>query len=326
MKLSIYVFTLCIITLVGCNSEGAFDTEDAETDNQDTTPSYVEPLTLIDIMVTPDNSEIYVPTQYEALGHYSDGSIKDISSQVDWITTTPNVASLDAAGMATPISIGGTQVLAELDGLVSDEVTLNVIPSYICGHTTGNPLNNQTGGGLNDTDLSNALGECLKINEIVDPNDNITKWFTSTPSEAMLSHLGYTLDSAPDNAGNTYSALKEETGTYGPAGNFGQFRQDGMFGSYNSQYDRWCDKLSWLNFAGKSNWEMVKVTELAALKGYDNPQSLPMYSRFGWPTQTAYWTATPNGYNFFSVHLSNGVPHNDRNPVIPLYASCVSYQ
>lgn len=331
-------FTICnpmliIMIFTGCNSEGAFDSTKIQSDSDiqdqpdtDTTPPFVKPLELVDIAVTQSYLEIYVPTQYEAIGHYSDGSIRDITSQVNWITITPNVASFDTEGMATPISIGETQALAQLDGLISDEVTLNVIPSFICGHTTGNPLNDHTGGGINDTDLFKALGKCLKIREIVDPNDNVTKWLTSTPSETVLDFLSYTPDTTPNNTGNTYGGLKTETGSNGPAGQYGLFRQDGLFGSYNSQYDRWCDKLSWFKFAGKSNWKMVKATELIALHAYDNSQNLPMYPRFGWPSQFPYWTATPNGPEFFSVHLNNGVPHSDRIAETPLYASCVSAQ
>lgn len=326
MRLALSI--VCTIALVGCNSEGAFDNTKIDIEAQDTAPPIVESFTLIDITVTPDNSRIYVPTQYKALGHYSDGSIREITSQVNWRTNTSNVASFDAKGMATPISIGETQVLAQLEGLVSDEVTLNVIPSYICGHVTGHPLNDQTGGGINDTDPDNVLGKCLKIREVVDPNDNITKWFTSSPSEAVLDYLGYTTGNSQDNTGNTYASLKEESGPYALAagGQFGRFRQDGLYGAYNSQYDRWCDKLSWFKFAGQSNWRMTKATELIALFADDNPQISPMHLRFGWPSQTAYWTTTLNGPKFFSVHLNSGIPHNNRDAYSHLYASCVSEQ
>jgi hypothetical protein len=321
-----YISILLAITLIGCNSEGAFNDIVVSNNDVDSDSDAINHSELVDIIINPHYSEIYVPTQYEALGRYSDGSIVDITSQVDWSTVTPDIAHFDSAGIATPSFIGTTQVVATMEGIVSDEVTLDVIDTQICGHILGNPLNDQSGGGINDVDRDNAAGKCLKIREIVD--NGVTKWFTSTPSETLVDYLGYTQDNNSDNAGNTYGGLFDESGTYGPSGvKFAEFRQDGMFSSYNSQYDRWCDRLSWLKFAGQSNWKTASVLELVALKEYQkDPNSQGMYNRFGWPTQRAYWSNTVNGPKMFTVHLYNGVSHNDREPLTALYASCVSYQ
>ncbi|EGQ7975589.1 hypothetical protein I7Z51_004571 [Vibrio parahaemolyticus] len=45
----------------------------------------------------------------------------------------------------------------------------------------------------------------------------------------------------------------------------------------------------------------------------------------GWPTNNNYWSATPDGSNYYNVNLNNGNV-NSNNPSNTNYASCVSGQ
>lgn len=58
----------------------------------------------------------------QALAHYSDGSIVDVTSDVDWTTDDPLVATVDEAGLLTAHAVGDTLVIATdpLRGLASE--------------------------------------------------------------------------------------------------------------------------------------------------------------------------------------------------------------
>ena len=76
---------------------------------------------LQEIIVEPADAEIAVgQTQvYTATGVYNNGSREDISTQVEWETDNPDVASVDTEGVATALQVGQTQVIAsqnEIDG------------------------------------------------------------------------------------------------------------------------------------------------------------------------------------------------------------------
>ncbi|MEZ8099289.1 hypothetical protein [Vibrio bivalvicida] len=178
------------------------------------------------------------------------------------------------------------------------------------------------GGELNDSDPNNATGECLKI--ATAEVDGQTLWFTSTPSLAMMEAMGYTAQNASSNEGLSYATTYSETGTNGPSGGeFARFRQDGA--GYDSataeggQFDRYCQTLADRNFAGKSNWRRPTMTELSGL--YTERGN--MWDALGWPTNTTYWSSTPDGSVFDGVRLLNG-DTSAYGPAINRYASCVS--
>ncbi|EGR2875481.1 DUF1566 domain-containing protein, partial [Vibrio parahaemolyticus] len=173
------------------------------------------------------------------------------------------------------------------------------------------------GGQVNDTDKENAKGFCLKIAEIQDPNDNKTKWFTSTPTTRALSTLGYYLDDSDNNEGKSYADTFLENAHNGPMdGIFVRFKQTGVGGT---QHERYCQNLADVGFAGRSDWRRPTKDELIALHNEHGS----MWTNFGWPTSYYYWSDTPNGGHYSVVNLySGGV--NSAYPVSARYGSCVS--
>ncbi|HHY0552522.1 TPA: adhesion domain-containing protein, partial [Vibrio parahaemolyticus] len=178
------------------------------------------------------------------------------------------------------------------------------------------------GTGVDDADKTNAAGKCLKV-----ASDAAGNWFTSTPSVALMNELGYTVDNSGTNSGKTYASTYKETGVYGPTdGVFAQFRQDGQGVTnpsggigINGQFDRWCQHLAAMEFAGKSTWRRARLAELQGLRTANSD----MWGARGWPTNVYYWSATPDGSNYYYVNLNRGSvfsnPPSDTN-----YASCVS--
>ena len=85
----------------------------------------VGPAALVLIAVSPANGT--VPSgeslQFSATGTYSDGSSKQLNSGVQWSSADPSVATITAAGVASGVSMGGSNITAtakaEVDYLLS---------------------------------------------------------------------------------------------------------------------------------------------------------------------------------------------------------------
>ncbi len=87
-------------------------------------------ITLVSITVTPVNPSISVgsPQQFAATGNYSDGSHQDLTSTATWTSTSPGVATINGAGLATAVSVGSTTIQATL-GAINGSTTLTVTPA-----------------------------------------------------------------------------------------------------------------------------------------------------------------------------------------------------
>ncbi|EJG1862031.1 DUF1566 domain-containing protein [Vibrio parahaemolyticus] len=180
------------------------------------------------------------------------------------------------------------------------------------------------GGAINDADLNNAAGNCLKV-----ATDGSGNWFTSSPSIAVMDVLGYTPDNSASNTDKTYSDLSTETGS-SLSGDFARFRQDGQgvtnpgsgddnHAGINGQLDRWCQNLASIDFGGKNTWRRPTRTELDALRNANGDMS-----SLGWPGKVRYWSST---INLGSKYLTRGL-HTDsifnNSPTSSFYASCVA--
>lgn len=84
--------------------------------------------TLTSIAATPANpsTPAGVPTQFKAVGTYSDGTSKDITSTVTWSSATPSVATVVAgSGLAIAVAAGSSAITAN-SGSASGNTTLTV--------------------------------------------------------------------------------------------------------------------------------------------------------------------------------------------------------
>jgi type IV pilus assembly protein PilY1 len=87
------------------------------------------PPTLSSIAVTPPNPTVTEgqTEEFTATGTYSDGSMRDLTSQVTWFSSTTSVATIVSSGLASSSTTtsGSTQITASLGG-ISGYTTLNV--------------------------------------------------------------------------------------------------------------------------------------------------------------------------------------------------------
>lgn len=74
---------------------------------------------LAGISVSPANSllQLNKTQQFTAIGTLGDSSDKDISSTVEWKSSSPKVALIDSSGMVTAVSTGLTTITASQSGV-----------------------------------------------------------------------------------------------------------------------------------------------------------------------------------------------------------------
>jgi uncharacterized repeat protein (TIGR01451 family) len=84
--------------------------------------------TIVSITVNPPSTTIGVGgnRQYSATGIYSDGSVLDLTSQVNWISSNLNAAPISATGLASGAAAGAANILVSLGCLSSNTATLTV--------------------------------------------------------------------------------------------------------------------------------------------------------------------------------------------------------
>jgi 6-phosphogluconolactonase len=89
-------------------------------------------VTLTSIAITPASPSIALgtTTQLTATGSYSDGTKKDISSQVTWASVTTTVATVSTAGLATSVAVGTSAITAMLSGVTGND-TLTVTAATV---------------------------------------------------------------------------------------------------------------------------------------------------------------------------------------------------
>jgi len=80
------------------------------------------------ISVNPATASISLGAgnSFTAIGAYDDGSTKDITNLVTWISSDEAIATIEAGGYTSPQSVGTTQITATLYGITSISGTLTV--------------------------------------------------------------------------------------------------------------------------------------------------------------------------------------------------------
>jgi hypothetical protein len=83
---------------------------------------------LIEITISPSTLTMQEgdTQQFSATGFYDDGTTRDLTSEVAWISDNPGIVSIDETGLSTAQSTGETFVSADLPGLTSNFATVTV--------------------------------------------------------------------------------------------------------------------------------------------------------------------------------------------------------
>ncbi len=193
------------------------------------------PPTLTSITVTPANPVALVGShpQFTANGNYSNGSMVNLTSQVTWNSSAPTKASIDSTGLASALSTGSTTISATL-GSISGSTNLTVQSSALAISTTSLPagsvggnysatvagtggvlpyswsisvgtlpaglaLNASTGAITGVPTTTGSSNFTVKLTDSSAPNQNVTKAFSITVSNPVVSMWpASTVPSIPD--------------------------------------------------------------------------------------------------------------------------------
>jgi len=87
-------------------------------DLSDSVDLTIAPAALERIEISPTEARARVGERlaFQAIGHYGDGRLRDLSADVDWTVDTPDLARIAADGRLTPLATGQVTVVAVLDG------------------------------------------------------------------------------------------------------------------------------------------------------------------------------------------------------------------
>ncbi|MFM5815263.1 Ig-like domain-containing protein [Aeromonas dhakensis] len=141
---------------------------------------------LTGLTVTPPNASIPkgLTQNYTAQGTYSDGTKLDVTNLVAWSSSSPAVASINAAGIATGVTIGSTTVTAMLNGQ-NASANLNVTAAALTGLTV-TPPNASIPKGLTQSYTAQGTysdGSTLDVT-------NLVAWSSSSPAVASINVAG----------------------------------------------------------------------------------------------------------------------------------------
>jgi uncharacterized protein YjdB len=89
------------------------------------------PATLTSITVTPANASVVVGsvTQFRATGKYSDGTTKDITASVSWVSSKPALATVSTSGLVRTIAAGSLTISAISVGITGSTVLVVSAPT-----------------------------------------------------------------------------------------------------------------------------------------------------------------------------------------------------
>ena len=162
---------LCVMALVaGCHSSSG---------------SYSPPVAqLTAIAVGPPDSSVAMglSTQFTATALYSDGSKRDVSSQVTWSSANAAAAWISSAGMVTTASPGSTMITAKM-GRMSGSTSLNVTAATL-EVIDVSPTNASVANGLSNRFVATGV---YTDNSVHDISASVT-WTSSDNTVASISN------------------------------------------------------------------------------------------------------------------------------------------
>jgi len=168
--------------------------------------SNTTPPSLSSIVVTPASVTLWAglgTQQFTATGHYTDGSIKDLTNSVIWSSSSPSVASV-AGGIATPL-VGGTTNIQAKSGGVSGASPVTVVGLANAYITPSGPALSLTGSPSGTQLSATGVWTDGKSQDVT----SLVSWSSSDVTIAGVNASGYV--SRATNAG--YATVSAKWGS-----------------------------------------------------------------------------------------------------------------
>jgi hypothetical protein len=139
---------------------------------------------LVTPAASPRNLDVGATQQFTAIATYSDGASADISSQVTWLSSNTQVATIYANGLATGIAAGSAGITATLSGVTSQATALVVQPLSSIAISPASPNNLVVGAAQHFT----AIGT-FADGSLMDITSQVT-WSSATANIATITAGG----------------------------------------------------------------------------------------------------------------------------------------
>jgi len=139
------------------------------------------------IALTPASPSIAkgLTQQFTATGNYSDGSHQDITGQATWASATPGVATINAAGLATGVGIGTSNITAGLSGVTSP-IDVLTVTAAILQNIAVTPANPSVPKGLTQQFAATGM---YSDGSLVDLTTQVA-WSSTAPGVATVNASG----------------------------------------------------------------------------------------------------------------------------------------
>jgi uncharacterized protein YjdB len=143
--------------------------------------------TLSSITVTPASASIAKGTsqQFTATGHYTDNSTQNLTASVIWSSSALATATINTAGLATGVAVGGPVTITAISGNITGTASLSVTsPTLLSIAVTPSPSSIVAG----TTEQYTATG--TYSDSSTQNLTNAVVWTSSSPSIASISSTG----------------------------------------------------------------------------------------------------------------------------------------
>jgi streptogramin lyase len=239
-------------------------------------PITVTAATLVSIQVTANSPSLALGTteMLQALGTFSDQSTQDLSSQVLWLSSNTQSATVSTSGRVTTATLGRTQITASLNGVTSAPVSLDITDATLIGlAVTANALTLLPGqtqpfiaiGTYSDNSTQNLT--------------SIVSWNSDTPGVATVSNAtssnGWV--SAVGDGTATVTARFHGITSGGVALTVVQYLVSGASAGFSAPWGVAVDRDGNVYVADSGNSRICKInarsgcTELGASAGFNHP-------------------------------------------------------
>ncbi|MUL11501.1 beta strand repeat-containing protein [Aliivibrio fischeri] len=142
---------------------------------------------IVSIQITPATVSVVVGSNqpYLATATYTDNSTADVTSLVSWSSSNSALATINAQGLASGVSVGEVQIFAVKDGISSNEAILTVVGASVVSIQVTPPTKSIAKG---DTQQYVAMAT-YNNNTTKDVSDSVS-WSSSNTGVATISSEG----------------------------------------------------------------------------------------------------------------------------------------
>jgi len=147
---------------------------------------------------SPFNLAVGSTQQFTVTGTYEDGSKQDVTFQVTWSSSDPNIATISSIGSVAAVSVGNTDITVSLSGITSPPV--NVItyipgPKLVSIAVSRTVVASLVAGGTQQFKATGTISD----GTVEDITSQVT-WASSNPTIATISATGLATGIAPGKA------------------------------------------------------------------------------------------------------------------------------